>query len=492
VTGLFFALIYFTLVGIAGRGWGERYLLGLSITGVALFLAGVVHLPLVVAAVAAPLIGLALRKRAPVSEAVIGRFSVLGSQFSEVFSSRFAVFKRIGARDEDQPGYPVAATIVMTIPVVTVFCIAMIVPLNDFDGRVFWLKKAKAIAHERAIDGPFFRGEVMTSPRNHYPILVPLDAALVFAASGEADDRETRGMFVLTFAALLLVLRRGIARRFGAELGAWCTAIAAWLPPFLGADSGGALSGHADIPLAAFAACAFFELLEAESPLRLGVWLAAMTLTKNEGLPFALLLLVPAVMVFRQRVLVALAPLVTTVAALHVWRARIPATDGDNFLARVPLLAERLSGLGFAIVRVAWHMIAWPQWGVFWIAVAVCSVIALRRRMLFPLYVLFGMIAVYIAAYLVSSWQLMAIIDSSIDRLLMHLIAPALFVVAGALASGYGLRVTSREGASHPDNVPSQLATSNSQLHCDAPFLPRRLQAPRKEAVAESAIRVSM
>jgi hypothetical protein len=447
VTGLFFALVYFTLVGIGGRNWGERYLLGLAVTGVALFLAGVVHLPLVVAAVAAPLIG------AVIPSVERGIWGAGGATSSSIYAPPSPRIPRstlgmtalklkpwgwklaLHVPERDGLRYPAAATIVMSIPLVTVFVVAMIVPLNDFDGRVFWLKKAKAIAHERAIDGPFFRGEVMESPRNHYPLLVPLDAALVYAVSRESDDRETRGMFVLTFAALLLVLRRGIARRFGPDVGAWCAAVAAWLPPFLGGETGGALSGHADVPLAAFAACAFFELLEAESPLRLGVWLAAMALTKNEGLPFALLLLVPAGLLFRRRVLITVAFLVTTVAALYVWRARIPATDGDNFLARVPLLAERLSGLGFAITRVARHMIAWPQWGVFWIAVAICCAIAVRRRLLLPLYVLFGMLAVYIAAYLVSSWQLMAIIDSSIDRLLMHLIAPALFVVAAVLGT---------------------------------------------------------
>jgi hypothetical protein len=309
----------------------------------------------------------------------------------------------------------------------------MIVPLNDFDGRVFWLKKAKAIEHERAIDGPFFRGEVMENPRVRYPLLVPLDAALVFAATGDPDDRQTRGMFVLAFLALLLVLRRGIGRRFGEQAGAWCAALAAWLPPFLGSDFGGALSAHADIALAAFAACAFFAIVERESPLRLGIWLAAMALTKNEGLPFALLLLLPAIAVYRLRIAAALVPFTAAVVALFAWHSRLPAADVDDLLTRLPLLADRLPRLAPALTRVASHMLAWPMWSLFWPAVAIGCLAAITRRIFLPLYVLAGMLTVYLATYLVHSWPLANIVDSSIDRLLMHLIAPALFVIAAAV-----------------------------------------------------------
>jgi hypothetical protein len=400
VTGLVFALAYFALTGIAARSWGERFLFGLALAGIFLFLAGVLHVPLVVGAIVAPIAGFALRKR----------------------------------RDQEQLRYPRTATVVMLLPVAIVLVAAMLLPLNDFDGRVFWLKKAKAIAHEGAIDGPFFRGEVMENPRNHYPLLVPLDAALVFMATRDADDRQTRGLFVLVFLALLLVLRRGIARQFGEDAGAWSAALAAWLPPFLGSDYGGTLSGHADIALAAFAACAFFAIAERESPLRCGVWLAAMVLTKNEGLPFALLLLAPALAVYRLRIGAALVPLGAATLALFAWHARLPPTDVDDLLARLPLLGQRLARLGPAIARVASHMVALPMWGAFWIAVALCCALAAWRRMFLPLYVLVGMLAIYVVTYMVHTWPLANIVDSSIDRLLMHLIAPALFVIAAALA----------------------------------------------------------
>jgi hypothetical protein len=400
MTGLLFALAYFTVTGIAATTWGERYLLGMAIAGITLFVAGVLHLPLIAAAILAPVLGLLLRRR----------------------------------HERERLRYPRAATAVMLVPVAVVFIAALLVPLNDFDGRVFWLKKAKAVAHERAIDGPFFRGEVMENPRNRYPLLVPLDAAIVFIATREADDRQTRGMFVLVFLALLLVLRRGIARQFGPETGAWCAALAAWIAPFLSGDAGGALSGHADIPLAAFGACAFFALADRDTPFRLGIWLAALVLTKNEGLPFALLLLVPAVAIHRARAGATLVPLLASVAALFVWQSRLPPTDVDDLFARVPLLPHRLERIGPAIARVASHMIAFPVWGLFWIAVAIGCVVAVRRRLFLPLYTLGGMLAVYVLTYVVHSWALVDIVDSSIDRLLMHLIAPALFVIAAALA----------------------------------------------------------
>jgi hypothetical protein len=414
MTGLLFALVYFTLTGIAAASWGERFLLGTAIAGITLFLFGVLHLPLLAAALVAPILGLLLRQR----------------------------------QERERLRYPRAATLVMLLPVAIVFLAAMIVPLNDFDGRVFWMKKAKAIAHERSVDGPFFRGEVMENPRVRYPLLVPLDAALVFIASGDGDDRQTRGLFVLFFLALLLVVRRGIARQFGAESGAWCAALVAWLPPFLAHD-GGALSAYADIPMAAFAACAFSALVHRESPFRLGLWLAALLLTKNEGLPFALLLLLAALAIHRLRAVATFAPLVASFAALVVWHSRLPPADVDDVLARLPLLPQRLERIGPAIARIGAHLIAFPVWGLFWIAAAIACVVAIRRRLLLPLYTLGGMLAIYLVTYAVHTWPLADIVDSSIDRLLMPLVAPALFVIAAACHGDDRRPASSRAASGH-------------------------------------------
>jgi hypothetical protein len=402
VTGLLFALVYFAVTGIAATTWGERYVLGTAIAGITLFLFGVLHLPLVAAAIVAPSValigGLLLRRR----------------------------------HEREQLRYPRVATLVMLLPVAIVFVSVLLVPLNDFDGRVFWMKKAKAIAHERAVDGPYFRGEVMENPRIRYPLLVPLDAALVFMATRDADDRQTRGMFALLFLALLLVVRRGIARQFGAEAGAWCSAILAWLPPFLASD-GGVLSAYADIPMAAFVACAFFALADRDTPFRLGIWLSALALTKNEGLPLALLLLLPAIAIHRRRIGATLVPLLASIAALFVWHSRLPPTDVDDLFSRLSLLPQRIERIGPAVARIATHMATFSVWGLFWIAVAVCCVVAAKRRLFLPLYLLGGMLAIYVVTYVVHTWPLANIVDSSIDRLLMHLIAPALFVLANAL-----------------------------------------------------------
>src|SRR5260370_25264498 len=57
------------------------------------------------------------------------------------------------------------ATIVAIIPLMVLAISAAIVPLNDFDGRGFWLLKAKGLAHERVIDGPLFHNEIVADPR---------------------------------------------------------------------------------------------------------------------------------------------------------------------------------------------------------------------------------------------------------------------------------------------------------------------------------------
>nr|MDP9362317.1 hypothetical protein [Acidobacteriota bacterium] len=51
--GLLITIVLFPLVGwsVARRSWGEAFLFGVGLTGTLLFLAGVVHVPLVVALV---------------------------------------------------------------------------------------------------------------------------------------------------------------------------------------------------------------------------------------------------------------------------------------------------------------------------------------------------------------------------------------------------------------------------------------------------------
>lgn len=400
MTGLIIALVLFPLIGgaVARRNWGEAYLLGTGLCGSTLFIAGVLHVPLAIALVTLLLVALL----------------------------RF----RHGVRSPDRIGWPVAPTVVMLLPLVVWGAAATIVPLNDFDGRAFWILKAKGIAHERSIDGPFFHGGTY-DPRNDYPLLISLDGATIFSLTGSLDDRQLRWMYLLFLVALALHARERLARLTSVTAGSWCAALLPWIPQTALMSAGGALSGHSDLPLAAFGAGAFFELIAAESPLRFGLWLVFLVLTKSEGLPFALIFLAAGAFVFRRRIAPAAVVAAIAIAALLAWRHGIPHGDEEDLLRLLPTIPSKLPRLGSAITTFGGHFVELRLWGVFWIAVTVCAVIGARSRPVrMAVAVIASMLAVYLGVYVATSWIMVDLIHASASRLLLHLIGPALFILA--------------------------------------------------------------
>jgi hypothetical protein len=402
VTVLLFPLVGWTL---GRRSLGEAFLLGLGITGSVLFIAGVVHVPLVIAFVA------------------LGVWGVGSGVWELKHSSRSAL-------PLPTPHSPLP-TLLMIVPFIALTFAAAITPLNDFDGRAFWALKAKGVAHERSIDGPFFHGGTH-DPRNQYPILIPLDGAVILSLAHSLDDRHLRWLYLGILAALALLVRDRIGRLVSPAAGAWCAALLVWIPQFAVEPEGGALSAYNDIAIAAFVAGAFFELIERKSEFRFGLWLAFLVLTKSEGLPLALVFLVIGAFFFRKRIL---SPAVITFAAsaaLIVWRMHIPAGDEEDVFRLLPTIPQKLHRLGVAFAAFPRHMLLMPRWGIFWIVVIVAAIIAARMepRARLAIAVIASILVVYTAVYVTTGWIPSELIAVTADRLLMHVIAPSLFLLA--------------------------------------------------------------
>jgi hypothetical protein len=405
--GLVVTVVLFPLVGwtLGRRSLGEAFLLGLGITGSVLFIAGVVHVPLVIA------IGLL----------------VVASVVGVVVTRRPQPLPHL---------HSPLPTILMAIPLLALTFAAAITPLNDFDGRAFWALKAKGIAHERSIDGPFFHGGTL-DPRNQYPILIPLDGAVILSLAHSLDDRNLRWVYLGILAALALLVRERIGRLVSPAAGAWCAAILVWIPQFAVEPEGGALSAYNDIAIAAFAAGAFFELIDAEarkSEIRFGLWLAFLVLTKREGLPFALVLLAIGAFVFRKRIVMPAIITSVATAALLVWRWRIPVGDQEDVLQVLLTVPDKLHRIGIAAFPR--HMLLMSHWGIFWIAVIIAAMVAARidrRAAWLAISVIAALLAIYTAVYITTAWVPSELIAVTADRLLMHLIAPSLFLLALAI-----------------------------------------------------------
>jgi hypothetical protein len=327
--------------------------------------------------------------------------------------------------------------LVVVLPVAAMLFAVSIIPQHDYDGTAFWMLKAKAIATEGAVDGPFFRGENTFSPRNQYPLLLPIDVALVMQISGGADDLAVRWLFPLILGSLALEMRRRFRLRYPPAVATLCAGLLVWTPQFALKPEGGAMSAYSDIALAAFIAMAFFELVDGTSSARLGFWTAAMVLTKSEGLPVALLLIVAGVWVFRFRIIAAAVPLIASAAALVVWRSRIEITDeGDLFGRTVSLLPSRIEDLLPALAELSSYAFVFRDWGAFWVITAGAAVVLMVRRQWRPLMlaglVIIGGALLYSAVSAVSEWDRSELLRVTASRLLMHLAGPALYLIASA------------------------------------------------------------
>ena len=394
-----FTLVWFPLIGFAVSRLAGRmnvFLAGAGVNGLVLFVAGLLHLPLIPVLFCLGLTSLL----------VIVRWSGL----------RAALVSR-----------PRLPDLLFAIAALTLLFVSAITPLDDFDGRAFWLLKAKAIAHEGSLDGPFFQGQSTFSPRNEYPLLVPLDAATIMTVAGELDERTVRWLYAMFAIGLALEVRR--------RAGPWYGALVLWLPQVAMGPEGGALTAYSDIALAAFAACAFFELTSDDpGALRFGLWLSFLVLTKNEGLPFALILLAIGAVVFRARIIVSAIPAGAAIAALLVWRSRIEPTDDNRYILED--IPKRLDRIGEVLITLGRNTVAFADWGVFWIAVLGAALLLAAWRQWRPLLIgaaaIVPMLAIELMMYLASDWITVDLVNATAPRLLTHFIGPGMYLLAYA------------------------------------------------------------
>ena len=380
--GLLVTVVLFPAVGAAVSrltGRVQPYLAGAGVVGGLLFILNLLHVPLLAALALIVLIAL------------------------------------FGVRKIEKPN-PIIAVVAAWLLVVTA-----VVPLDDYDGRAFWLLKARAIAHERQVDGPFFQQKESPSPRNQYPLLLPADAAVLMLAGRDLDDRQVRWLYACFAIAFALEVRR--------KLGAWIGAVLLCLPEIFRA----AQTASSDVALGAFAAAAFFAIVEAESPLQLGLWLSCAVLTKSEGLPLAVLLLIVGAFTFRKRIAVAAAPFAVSVGALLLWRTRIKPSDEAPFTTLIFDWHQHLAHLRKVFGAFAEQSIAFRNWGALWIAFLIAIVILIVGRrwrdVALVAAVIVPMIVLYAVVIAVTDFDI-ARMDGLARRLLTHLLGPALYAIA--------------------------------------------------------------
>ena len=154
-------------------------------------------------------------------------------------------------------------------------------------------------------------------------------------------------------------------------------------------------------------------------------------LTKNEGLPLAILLLLAGAFVFRRRIIVALALPLVAIAHLFLWRARIERSDEQNFARTLFDIPSQLDRLGGAMARLLGNFANVEDWGLVLLMIAVAVFFARRGRMLAAV-IIVPMFVLYAGAVAVSGWDIDTM-NTLAPRVLTHLLGPLFFLLRDAV-----------------------------------------------------------
>jgi len=156
------------------------------------------------------------------------------------------------------------------------------VPLIEWDARSIWFFHGKAIWNHAGISTDYFANPHYVWSHTDYPLLIPVQAAVVAMLRGAWSEMAVKGFLVGNFAAYLWLLRAILRKRGWPRLDAWAVAVLVMgiaLPAYLN----GYADNHYAMPLM-LAALVLFRPLPGEGGSALAGLMAVFALNlKNES-----------------------------------------------------------------------------------------------------------------------------------------------------------------------------------------------------------------
>jgi hypothetical protein len=281
-----------------------------------------------------------------------------------------------------------------------------------------------------------------------YPLLVPTLEAWVYWFLGEVNETAVKIIFVLFYAALVLLFYSAMRQKYGKVLSLVFTTLMA-LTPQLAAVS--ALSGYADVPLMLYvwATAVFCQrwLTKGSTPdLLLGGILAALAIwVKREGAVYyaintGLIVLTAGWFAMRSQnrklstIALYLAPGLLIITPwfyyLHWWN--IPNSDFAAFaVSNMKLYASRLPVILTMLGRELFFTI--ERWGLLWWFFLLSLVLrGVRQEARWYIAVLTLLpVAALNFAFILSSWQPFTThIAVALERLILHTVPLAWYLIA--------------------------------------------------------------
>lgn len=330
-------------------------------------------------------------------------------------------------------------------------------PFTSYDGRAIWTYKAKILLHTGTPYSEAFLDDLRPHYHPDYPLLLPSIQYTIFTLLGGVMERPVRFLFSSFFVFQVMFLF-GIARRIGgSSLLAMMLALLYCATPFRDDWSerdGGALnSGAVDIPLSFFALAAvgFFLLWWREGHRRFwllgAIFVGLCLMTKKEGM--VILAVITAGNLAQalcgrlqdgQRRLyatgwaLAAAAMAVLVALPWLWIGKdMPNFYDEKFgpmirAETLELVPGRTQVILWFLQREILHFEKWnAYWLVFALMVPVMVVGWFTRRAFFLDVIILSWMAAYLFVYYVTPLQLIFHLDTSISRLLSHILPLVLF-----------------------------------------------------------------
>ncbi|MBI5561736.1 MAG: hypothetical protein HY894_02615 [Deltaproteobacteria bacterium] len=344
-----------------------------------------------------------------------------------------------------------AATAIIAAQAVFAVVNSVMLPIKGFDAWVIWLLKGQAFYIDKGVSYAFFLNGVYSNGNlsYQYPLSIPLAATLGYLGMGQVDDQAVKLLFSLYFVALIpaaYYFLRGITSREGSLI---LLAMLVTVPRMMqqaGLDG----VGYADLPLSVYflGAGGFgyryiqgrdkMDFLAAIFFMSLGAWV------KNEGLTLlasgACLLSAYAIYADKRKgaglAIIAAAIILVIVLPWQLYKSALPEISGTMMsglsagsmlrnASRLPVIWKTIGPKLFTANK---YHLTWPLY--------ILSAVVSRKRFkelpyLFLNAIIILQFAVYIFVYMITAFDMVPQIDTSFDRLTIHLI-PLVYLSIGA------------------------------------------------------------
>jgi hypothetical protein len=329
-------------------------------------------------------------------------------------------------------------------------------PVIEWDAFAIWQLKAQVLAILPLHPQPgYFSNLNLSYSHLRYPIMVPMISAGMHAMTGSLDDYG-KMVSLFWYFGMGLAVYATVRRLNGATAALTATALLACTAPIT--HFGG--SGTAEMALTAFLACSVLCILRWRQTeywgyvILTGLLGAVMAWTKNDGIGMAVVSVIVVAFAGKnwKRNLGAAAAVAVIGISLYlpwiIYTHGLPRTDED-YAGKLNLHAmlSNAGRFGQVVAGLAWELINWQDWGLFWIILGVLVVVERTRFQNRTLAVLAAMVvlqlAVYIPVLMVTNWKLDELLAVTLGRLFMHT-APAGAILIGALWPEWVSRRVSR------------------------------------------------